>query len=106
SRLNTPGSRADYAFMVGIMSLADAVLGLQIEEIFAQVRLIDEVKEAVIKHEGFFGQMLVLVQKVQAGEFTDASRLGSKLGLSPAELNSAQLEAIQWDGSLTEEGLR
>jgi c-di-GMP-related signal transduction protein len=40
------------------MSLADAVLGLKLENILAQINLSDEVKDAVLKHEGLFGPML------------------------------------------------
>jgi c-di-GMP phosphodiesterase len=97
-------SRADSAFIVGIMSLADVVLGLKIDDIVGQLDLIDEVKEALLKHEGFFGHMLSLVEKVEAGDFADASDLLSELGFTPAELNSAQIEAMTWAATLNRQG--
>jgi EAL and modified HD-GYP domain-containing signal transduction protein len=97
----SPGdTRADHAFIVGIMSLADVVLGLKIDDIVGQIDLVDEVKEALLRHEGFFGHMLSLVEKVEAGDFVEASDLLSELGITPTELNNAQIEAMEWAATL------
>jgi EAL and modified HD-GYP domain-containing signal transduction protein len=94
--------QADSAFIVGIMSLADVALGMKIDDVVAQVNVVDEVKEAILKQEGFFGHMLALVKKTERGEFTEASDLLSELGITPDELNNAQLQAMQWASSLNE----
>ena len=101
-RIQSHNAKADYAFIVGILSLADVVLGLKIDGVIGQINLIDEVKEAILKHEGFFGHMLTLVQKVEAGEFRDAAQLLTELEITPAELSHAQLEAMRWAASLSE----
>ena len=101
--VSTRDSRADSAFIVGIMSLADVVLGLKIDDIVGQLDLVDDVKEALLTHEGFFGHMLRLVEKVEAGEFGDVQDLLSELGLSPAELMNAQIEAMEWASTLNKQ---
>ena len=93
----------DRAFMVGILSLVDAVLGMKMEDILAQIGLIDEVKYAILKREGFLGQLLALVEKTETGDFNAASDLLAQIGLTPADLSNAQLEAMQWATSLVEE---
>jgi hypothetical protein len=42
------------------------------------------------------------VQKVEAGEFKEAAELLTELGITPAELSHAQLEAMRWAASLNE----
>jgi EAL and modified HD-GYP domain-containing signal transduction protein len=94
--------QAESAFIVGIMSLADVALGLKIDYVVAQIDVVDEVKEAILKQEGFFGHMLTLVKKTEAGEFDAASDLLSELGITPDEFNNAQLQAMHWAASLNE----
>jgi EAL and modified HD-GYP domain-containing signal transduction protein len=94
--------QAESAFIVGIMSLADVALGLKIDDVVAQIDVVDEVKEAILKQEGFFGHMLTLVKKTEAGEFDAASDLLFELGITPDEFNNAQLQAMQWASSLNE----
>ena len=101
-RDQSQSAKADYAFIVGILSLADVVLGLKMDEVIGQINLIDEVKTAILRHEGFFGHMLTLIQKVEAGEFKEAAQLLTELQITPAELSRAQLEAMRWAASLNE----
>lgn len=93
----------DRAFMTGILSLVDAVLGMKMEEIIGQLGLIDEVKDAVLQRAGFLGQLLTLMEKVETGDFAAVSVLLEQLGLTLADLNRAELEAMQWASSLGEE---
>jgi len=93
----------DRAFMTGILSLVDAVLGMKMEEIIGQLGLIDEVKNAVLQRDGFLGQLLTLVEKVETGDFSAVSDLLEQTGLTLADLNRAELEAMQWASSLGEE---
>lgn len=93
----------DRAFMTGVLSLVDALMGLKMEDILGQLGLIDEVKNAVLLREGFLGQLLTLVEKVETGDFAAVSALLAGLGLTLAELNQAELEAMQWVASLGEE---
>jgi len=99
---STSVDQSERAFIVGIMSLADVALGLKIDEIVSQIDVVDEVKAAILKQEGFFGHMLTLVKKTEAGEFAEASDLLSELGITPEELNTAQLQAMQWASSLND----
>lgn len=92
----------DSAFMTGILSLVDAVLGMKLEDILTQLNLIDEVKLAVLRREGFLGEMLAVMEKVEAGDFAAVSALLAQLGLTPADLSRAELDAMQWVSSLSE----
>lgn len=93
----------DRAFMTGVLSLVDALLGAKMEDILGQLGLIDEVKNAVLLREGFLGQLLTLVEKAEADDFAAVSMLLEQLGMTLADLNQAGLEAMQWVTSLGEE---
>jgi len=94
---------AERAFMVGILSLSDVLLGMKMEEIIGQLGLIEEVKSALLRREGFLGDLLNLAEKMETGDFAVASDLQHKLGLSTADLGKAQLEAMQWAANLGEQ---
>lgn len=90
----------DQAFMTGILSLVDAAMGVRMEDIIDQLGLIDEVKDAVLQRKGFLGQMLALVESVEAGDFNETARLLQALDLKLADINQATLAAIQWVADL------
>jgi len=91
------------AFMAGILSLVDTVLGMKMEEVLKQFSLVDEVRDAVLERKGLLGEMLTLIEKVEAGSFETVAENLATLGLSVDDLNKAQFEAIQWAANLGEE---
>ncbi len=46
----------DRAFSVGILSLTDVLLGINLEEVLEQIGLEDDVKQALLTHQGLFGR--------------------------------------------------
>ena len=98
--LQMPGgdaARADRAFTVGIMSLADALFAMPMEEILANVQVADEVRTALLEREGDFGAMLQVVELIEGKAC--GQRLGvvlKKLGLSVAQMREIELTAFDW----------
>lgn len=93
----------DSAFMTGILSLVDVLLGMKMEDILNQLSLADEVKNAILAREGFLGHLLLLMEKVESEDFAAVSALLERLGLTPADLSQAELDAMQWVSKLGEE---
>jgi len=96
-------SATEAAFMTGILSLVDVLLGMQMEDILDQLNLVDEVRYAILKRSGFLGQLLALMENVETEDFSAVSELLERLGLTPADLSKAELEAMQWVSKLGEE---
>lgn len=95
---------ADKAFMVGIMSLMPALVGLPIAEIVAPLGLADEVTAALCVGEGALGDLLKLAESSENGDLSILAELFSRLpGLGPKALNRAQTEALQWANSIGQE---
>lgn len=102
-RRHTTDDAKESAFMTGILSLVDVVLGMEMEDVLSQLGLIDEIKKALLLREGFLGLLLTLAEKMETGDFDAVTDLLEQLGLTLADLNQAELEAMQWVASLNEE---
>ncbi len=93
----------DHAFMTGILSLVDAALGTSMEEILDKLGLVDDVKDAILKREGFLGRLLLLTEKLESEEPEGIMELLEELKISHTNLNEAQLAAMQWAANLNKE---
>ncbi len=93
---------ADIAFTVGIMSLMDALFSLSMEEVLTQIVVADEVAAALLKREGFYGDLLKLSEYIE--HFEDAAEkilpTLNSLDLSVEDLNEMQLAAYDWSDKI------
>lgn len=99
-----PGDEAaaDIAFTVGMMSLTDALFGVQMEKVLEGLALAPEIRQALLAREGIYGDMLHLAESVEHLE-EDAPQVAAlltKLGLTAEEFNALQMEAFEWSGSV------
>lgn len=100
-----PGQDGDYqdrAFMVGIMSLLDTLLGMPLQEVVKQVSLTSEVENALLSHDGRLGRLLLLVEKMERNDFDAAAEILDEMQLSRKRLVLAQLEAMRWANEIKE----
>ena len=96
------GDYHDRAFMTGIMSLLDTLLGIPMEEVVKQVSLASDVESALLKHEGKLGKLLLLVEKLEHNDFDAAEGLLADMQLNLGRLMQAQIEAMNWAHMLKE----
>lgn len=100
-----PGNRsiADTAFTVGIMSLMDAAFSMPMEDILKQVPVIDEVGDALLRREGYFGRLLSLVEYTEWQHTSDTVLLQAvrDMKLSYSDLYMLQLAAFEWSDHVT-----
>lgn len=98
---------ADHAFMVGIMSLMPALIGLPIEEIIAPLGLADEIKEALLgsSSESTLAHLLQLTAVCETGDLALLTDNLKKLqGISIKNLNRSQTQALHWANGLNTSG--
>lgn len=95
-----PGNRSigDTAFMVGIMSLMDSVFGTPMNELLRQIPLVDEVRDALLSRQGYFGMLLTLVEHTEwvDKEGAQLQQQMRDLRLSHNDLYLLQLAAFEW----------
>lgn len=92
----------DRAFMVGIMSLLDTLLGIPLQEVVKQVSLAGDVENALLNHDGKLGRLLLLVEKMERNEFDAAAEILAEMQLDQRDLMQAQLEAMRWANAIKE----
>lgn len=97
-------SQADSAFLVGMLSLIDVLLGQPIEEIIGELHLSDDVTNAILKGEGFLGQLLELTLLVERADFDAVDRSLAELGMDVPTLQDCENRTYAWVHSLSMEG--
>ncbi len=83
-------------FLVGVFSLLDLIMGSPMQEIVARLEVDDEVADALLHREGFFGAVLALVEAYEGGRWDDVSDLGQQLGIAPKVLVEQYMVAVGW----------
>lgn len=94
----TGGSKEmqDRAFMVGMFSLLEALVGQPSAEVIKPLNLADEVTAALIAHQGLLGKLLLAVEAAEGGP--DAATRGAlaAAGISHAVWAAEQVLACRW----------
>jgi c-di-GMP phosphodiesterase len=80
----------DRLFTVGLLSVADALLDAPMEEVLDSLPLSDEIKGALLRHEGRRGRVLSTVLGYEQGHFPEGA------DGDPTELADAYLVALRW----------
>ncbi|MBY0241582.1 MAG: EAL domain-containing protein [Burkholderiaceae bacterium] len=93
---------SDIAFTVGIMSLMDTLFGMPMEEILTQIPVIDEVSDALMYRQGFFGELLQLAECLEQVEEMDhkIDPTLRDLEMSTDELVELEVAAFEWSDNV------
>ncbi len=95
-----PGLK-DRAFMVGMLSLADALFGHELGTVVELLNLEDGVRAALLRREGDLGVLLNLVEAAEIADRPGAEEAMGQLGLTDfGHLNQVQVDALSWAGRL------
>ncbi|WP_233556287.1 EAL and HDOD domain-containing protein [Noviherbaspirillum sedimenti] len=97
-----PGNRgiADAAFTVGIMSLMDALFGLPMVEILKQIAVVEEVSDALLVHQGYYGDLLALIEAIERRDALALLPMLGKFHLDSGDLFLLQAEAYEWSNNV------
>lgn len=93
---------ADIAFTVGIMSLMDTLFGMPMAEILAQIPVNDDVSQALLYRDGFYGDLLKLAECIERIEEMEAHIVPAlrNLAMSTDELVELELAAFEWSDNV------
>lgn len=87
---------ADQAFMVGVFSLIDVLLGDSLAHLLRPLALPEPILAALLEQRGPLGQLLALARAVEARDSQRLSTLSQHLALDAITLFSLQSEALFW----------
>jgi EAL and modified HD-GYP domain-containing signal transduction protein len=99
-----PPEDCDNAFVVGVFSLLDTMLGVPLEKALESVALPQPVMDALIHNTGVFAPFLELAKACESGDEVAFAHAADSLQLSNRQVNWAHLQALTWADSLTTEG--
>jgi len=83
-------------FLLGVLSLMDAMLGRPLAEIVAEIALPETVRAALLGSPNHHREALDLVKAYEAGKWGEASELASGLHQDESQLSAIYTEGIDW----------
>lgn len=93
----------DRAFMVGMLSLLDALLAIPMSELVSTLSIQKDMAEALISRRGYLGRQLTLIENYEKGEIETTAAILADLGfLSINEFIQMELEATAWANRMTD----
>ena len=86
----------DNAFVVGVFSLLDTMLGMSMEAALATIALPDSVSQALLHRTGPLAPFLELTIACETGDDEAFARTANLLGLNNNQVNWAHVQALVW----------
>lgn len=96
-----PPEECDNAFVVGIFSLLDTMLGLPLDEAMASISLPQTVTDALLKGTGVLAPFLQLTLACENADDALFAQTAIALKLTGDQVNWAHLQALAWAESIT-----
>jgi len=91
------------AYVAGMFSLAEAALGISMEEILGKLNLVEDVHLALLTREGKIGCLLSICEGLEYGKFEAVTALAESLAIPMPSLMNMQSEAIVWSNRMLHE---
>lgn len=84
----------DVAYFVGLLSLADTLMGWPLEKIAERLHLSEGTKAALLAREGLLGRLIDLCERLEAADFDGVEAIAAELRLPMEGVNYAQSMAL------------
>ena len=97
-----PADECDNAFVVGIFSLLDTMLGVSMRAALGTITLPTSVTDALLNRTGPLAPLLALTVACETGNDADFASAADVLGLSSNQVNWAHLQALAWAETLSQ----
>ncbi len=91
---------SESAFLVGMLSLLDRMLGIDLHQALAQLSLDRAVTQSLLEPEGKYATLLALAIACESEDDAAFNAAFSRLGYSLRQVNVAHMEALAWSDAL------
>jgi EAL and modified HD-GYP domain-containing signal transduction protein len=91
-----PPEERERAFLIGLFSLLDRLLGCPMQEALALVAVDDPVSEALLQGGGPFADLLAMTIACESDDGDAFAQAAAKLQLTYRQINIAQMDALVW----------
>ena len=97
-----PPEECDNAFVVGVFSLLDTMLGMPMDKALDAISLPESVVAALLLRRGVLAPFLALTEACESGDEDAFAHACDELQLSNRQVNLAHLQALAWAESLND----
>jgi c-di-GMP-related signal transduction protein len=94
-----PGHASDL-FLMGLLSVMDAILDQPLDSILAQIPVRAEIKEALLARTGLYWQLLEIAIAHERADWEKVSVLVSETGMNEDRVSSLYVTAVHWSTAL------
>ena len=84
------------AFLTGMLSLLDIILGVSMQEVLRQLPLSSEITKALKNREGVWGYLLQMTELYERGEWKALDKHPLKQKLNGTDIGQLYIDASQW----------
>ena len=91
---------ADNAFVVGVFSLLDAMLGMPMDQALESLSLPEPVTDALLNDAGIFAPFLRMAKVCETNSEDEVNAAADSLAMTSHQVNMAHLEALVWTEEL------
>ena len=93
------------AYLLGMFSTLEYLIDAPMEEIIADIPMVDELKQALLRHEGSGGKLLDLVISYEKADWKKITENAEALGIPSAQLATIYFNCMEevnriWDQML------
>lgn len=90
----------DFAFITGLLSSIDVILGLPIEDVVSRLPMDTRINKALVEHAGLLGELLILCSDYIVGNGNNVKQLMLTYEISAEFVQKEFVEASNWCKSL------
>ncbi|MBP8019290.1 MAG: HDOD domain-containing protein [Hylemonella sp.] len=91
---------ADNAFVVGVFSLLDAMLGMPMDQALESLSLPEPVTDSLLNDAGIFAPFLRMAKVCETNSEDEVNAAADSLAMTSHQVNMAHLEALVWTEEL------
>lgn len=83
------------AYMMGMFSGLEYMVDATMEEILEEIPIKEDIKKALVYHEGEAGKLLLLILAYEKADWKESKRLAGELGIASNKLAQIYMDCIQ-----------
>lgn len=83
------------AYLLGMFSTLEYMIDAPLEEILAEIPIVDAVKSALISHEGKAGRLYELILSYERAEWSEIKVIADELGIKTSDLAQIYMECVE-----------
>jgi c-di-GMP-related signal transduction protein len=91
---------ANDLFLMGLLSVMDAILDQPLDTILAELPVRAEIKEALQAHAGLYWQLLEMATAHERADWEKVSALALEMGMKEEQVSSLYITAVDWSTDL------